>query len=584
MKNIKKYIIIPIIFSFLFIFSGCQNQNETLAKNLDNTITNLVYSVSSLDWADSDSLNSFLNTSSTNQADLSNVNLTKTIDCENCNDKGYEGCQNTNCENCNKNNTYNTEENHENYSTQNNVNNPTYTSDLNTLYINNNQNDNIDYTSTNNQDLYSKYNDYSTRNNFSNQPYSSVNKLKNTRTTQTSYNSNTNSSTNIRFATQEVTDSTSKLQTIINSLITKRANILNYIDQLYGGKIHLSSESISAINAYMNIIKENTSYLNSNKGIVTNHLSQAKDIFTSSSSSPLINAYIIRTNEAISTRISKLESSLLAIDSICEILEQSSGTNLLSNNSSNISNQSQKNKNIESISNMNTNVKVNPRTKVKVEKNIDNNTLTIPNTNLNTNHIYNPQNSYNRYNERLNSQLDYNNIYYNPNPINTQILKDETNNNHQPYPYQNNLNNIDYNTQNYNNKTREIFSSNKPSNTNKEVIDVDEQINTKSKLSELNQDELLVPKQINKDDILKNNVNNKIRETKQELLNRDDSEQTQNQSYKEKTEIIKTTPKTMNFLEKKNNTDKHLKTNNQINFEQIKTNKERIKNMPYNFN
>ena len=40
----------------------------------------------------------------------------------------------------------------------------------------------------------------------------------------------------------------------------------------------------------------------------------------------------------------------------------------------------------------------------------------------------------------------------------------------------------------------------------------------------------------------------------------------------------------MNFLEKKNNTDKHLKTNNQINFEQIKTNKERIKNMPYNFN
>ena len=153
--------------------------------------------------------------------------------------------------------------------------------------------------------------------------------------------SNTTSARSVvTFATQEITNSANKVQEIINNLISKRSNILLLIDQIYSNKVKLSKDDISAINAYMNIIKENTSYLNSNKGIVTNQLSKAKELFTSNSTSPLINAYIIRTNEVIETRISKLESSLLAIDSICEIIEN--GGSSISNNSNSIQNTSNK--------------------------------------------------------------------------------------------------------------------------------------------------------------------------------------------------------------------------------------------------
>ena len=54
--------------------------------------------------------------------------------------------------------------------------------------------------------------------------------------------------------------------------------------------------------------------------MVSNQLSQANSVKNNNASSPMINAYIIRTNEALQTRLSKLDAALMAIDAISDIL------------------------------------------------------------------------------------------------------------------------------------------------------------------------------------------------------------------------------------------------------------------------
>ena len=50
----KLFIIFPIV--LVMLFSGCTNDGRLLARNLDNTITNLLYSISNLDVIDSEML------------------------------------------------------------------------------------------------------------------------------------------------------------------------------------------------------------------------------------------------------------------------------------------------------------------------------------------------------------------------------------------------------------------------------------------------------------------------------------------------------------------------------------------------
>ena len=57
MKKTIYYSLITFTLCLTLLFVGCGNTSKNLARNLDNTITNLVYSVSSLDWADEDLLN-----------------------------------------------------------------------------------------------------------------------------------------------------------------------------------------------------------------------------------------------------------------------------------------------------------------------------------------------------------------------------------------------------------------------------------------------------------------------------------------------------------------------------------------------
>ena len=94
-----------------------------------------------------------------------------------------------------------------------------------------------------------------------------------------------------------------------------------YINEIYNGNVTLSDEDVSAINAYVNIIRDNTSFMNANKGMIRNQLGYARNTFRGNNNRNLVNAYIIRANEAMETRVSKIDSSINALDSIIQIIE-----------------------------------------------------------------------------------------------------------------------------------------------------------------------------------------------------------------------------------------------------------------------
>ena len=94
-----------------------------------------------------------------------------------------------------------------------------------------------------------------------------------------------------------------------------------YANELAVGHINLSEDNKVAINAYINVINENSSFLNGNRGMVKNQLSRATDLANSNSNNNLVNYYIIKSGEALENRASKIDATISAVDSITNILE-----------------------------------------------------------------------------------------------------------------------------------------------------------------------------------------------------------------------------------------------------------------------
>lgn len=125
----------------------------------------------------------------------------------------------------------------------------------------------------------------------------------------------------MQFSTDKIEETSDEICSKINTLILKRSILMIYVNEIYNGNVTLSEENKTAINAYVNVIKENASFLNGNRGMVKNQLSLANDLVSSESNSNLINYYIIKSGEALETRSNKIDSSISAIDSIINILE-----------------------------------------------------------------------------------------------------------------------------------------------------------------------------------------------------------------------------------------------------------------------
>lgn len=139
--------------------------------------------------------------------------------------------------------------------------------------------------------------------------------------TFTSDDNSTSLQLSVKFSTDKIEETSDEISSKINQLILKRSILMIYVNEIYNGNVTLSEENKVAINAYTNVIKENTSFLNGNRGMVKNQLSLANDLVASDNNDNLINYYIIKSGEALETRSNKIDSSISAIDSIISILE-----------------------------------------------------------------------------------------------------------------------------------------------------------------------------------------------------------------------------------------------------------------------
>lgn len=392
MKKIIRFTMLSLLSLSLIIFTGCNSADKTLAKNLDNTVTNLVYSITNLDFADTADLNLLsTNTNKTNNITDNNENENITENqisnnsknancCENCNNSGSLSQFQANNQN------YNMNENMSGY--------PGFNKEF-----------------CNKPISKAKYNTYSYGNNKTNSVVSNQ--------TNTADNMQEKNETKalVSFSTEQISENNQTLQSLISKLINKRSNLLLYINDLYKGNITIASTNKNAVNAYMNILKDNTSYFNQHRGLVTNQIDQAKELYNSDNSSSLINAYIIRTNEAIATRIAKLESSISAMDSILDIMKGSQNSNSKSYILNNYNQNVIRNNNVKTQDNINKPINTETTNQINNEnlkstQGFENANINTENNNkptLNNNNIsYLPQPNF----ENKQDFYPYNNPYY----------------------------------------------------------------------------------------------------------------------------------------------------------------------------
>ena len=376
MKKIIRFTMLSLLSLSLIIFTGCNSADKTLAKNLDNTVTNLVYSITNLDFADTADLNLLsTNTNKTNNVtdNKENENITEN---QISNNSKNANC----CENCNNSDSLSQfQANNQNYNMNENMSGyPGFNKEFCDKPISK-----------------AKYNTYCYGNNKTNSVVSNQ--------TNTADNMQEKNETKalVSFSTEQISENNQTLQNLISKLINKRSNLLLYINDLYKGNITIASTNKNAVNAYMNILKDNTSYFNQHRGLVTNQIDQAKELYNSDNSSSLINAYIIRTNEAIATRIAKLESSISAMDSILDIMKGSQNSNsktyILNNYNQNVI----RNNNVKTQDHINK--PINTETTNQINNENLNDTQGLENANINTENNNKPT-------------LNNNNISYLPQP------------------------------------------------------------------------------------------------------------------------------------------------------------------------
>lgn len=270
-KKIKKIVTTSVLTAITLTGVGCGTANSKLAKNIDKSMANFVTSINKLDYVETGATD----------ASKSNSNLGKIV----------QTGATDNCNNCKR--------------EIKTIGNQVY-------FLNNNISEaEIENTITKPENQSNKFNLFV----LTNTPFVSL----------VSDNDN-NLTLNVKYSTDKIAETSNEIDTQINKLILKRSILMIYVNEIYNGNVELSNENKLAINAYVNVIKENTSFLNGNRGMVKNQLNLASDLITADENENLVNYYIIKSGEALETRSSKLESTISAIDSIIDIIENNLAT------------------------------------------------------------------------------------------------------------------------------------------------------------------------------------------------------------------------------------------------------------------
>lgn len=271
-KKIKKIVTTSVISALTITAVGCGSASTKLAKNIDKSMADFVTSINKLDYVDA----------GTNEQTTSE-NLGKIVETSNIH-----------------------------------ANNQDQKREIKTIgnqihFLNNNISEaEIENTITTPSEQHNKFQLYV----LSDTPY----------ITLTSDDNKISLDLNVKFSTDKIATTSNEIESKINKLILKRSILMIYVNEIYNGNVALSNENKLAINAYVNVIKENTSFLNGNRGMVKNQLGLASDLLHSEENDNLVNYYIIKSGEALETRANKIDSTISAIDSIINIIESNLST------------------------------------------------------------------------------------------------------------------------------------------------------------------------------------------------------------------------------------------------------------------
>lgn len=349
---------------------------------------------------------------------------------------------------------------------------------------------------------------------------------------------------NVKFSTNQIAETSDEIENKINSLILKRSILMIYVNEIYNGNVNLSNENKLAINAYVNVIKENTSFLNGNRGMVKNQLSLASDLATSEQNENLINYYIIKSGEALETRASKLDSTISAIDSIISIIEANltnSSTYYQSNLSGTYNNLVTNTSNIETVDEI-TETSSNQEIAGKIACtldfcNLNNKTQITPelkNSTENTSRINNSDKNNNQSpnslaNEVQNHKGNSSDINSNTQPTKSRAIHDHSSLN-QTQGHTNTINPVTENNQLNNNQTTTLNQNNTTQTTQNSDITNDLTINSQRNTNSQNRNNRMrrIPNSVRSRRI-NGSINNTINSSALDIKEEENKKSTTNQ-------------------------------------------------------
>ena len=322
----KKFALFSFLLATLLLLIGCSPTSRTMARNLDSTISSLVYCVSNLDLLNNKELNNVnyitnnLN-KSINNAIIASKDININIETELNTDNKAEKENNAN----NDKKTIILDKKDEildkNLETKTNTN--TFLQDDSNKDLSAKLNNNFN----NNNDLLDIDNNFAENHNSKNVINSeniSPETIKQySKDIFVSHTSPSNADTTYGDIYSSLEASSKRIEKLITDLTNIKSVIMLYISDLYNGSIELSNADMKSINSYANIIKEATAYLKSNIGSVKNHISEANNLANSDGNISLANSHIIRATETLNTRCAKLESAIVATYNIADTIKNS---------------------------------------------------------------------------------------------------------------------------------------------------------------------------------------------------------------------------------------------------------------------
>ena len=121
--------------------------------------------------------------------------------------------------------------------------------------------------------------------------------------------------------TEEIDTWKSELKSKINILLSKRSDLLSASNELTTNNVNLTEELYLSIKVYLDIIKDNSNYLTNYSGIIRNQIKEINELVDANRNINIINAYAIKIVETLCIRCAKIDTTILAMNSIIEIIE-----------------------------------------------------------------------------------------------------------------------------------------------------------------------------------------------------------------------------------------------------------------------